>query len=87
MYDVDLERDWLGRIEHRAEALAGADLDCTYGYDDASRLASADCGAGVVSYTYDLNGNRLTRNGPGGDGDGSLRRPGPAALRHEAGRR
>jgi RHS repeat-associated protein len=53
-------RDDVGRITAKAETFYGATT--TYDYDTAGRLASVTKnGTPVASYTYDGNGNRLTK--------------------------
>ena len=39
----------------------GTSKTFTFGYDDISRLTSANYGTETVSYTYDKSGNRLTQ--------------------------
>ena len=39
----------------------GTSKTFTFGYNDISRLTSANYGTETVSYTYDKSGNRLTQ--------------------------
>lgn len=65
VYQAGYERDALGRITHKEEAVDTASTTWQYSYDVAGRLAGiASDGVPTASYTYDTNGNRTT--GPGG---------------------
>jgi YD repeat-containing protein len=58
-------RDKLGRITTKVETIQGVTTTYVYGYDAAGRLATVTKN-GVLSatYTYDLNGNRLSKVTP-----------------------
>src|SRR5690606_18958831 len=61
LYEASFERDALGRITTRTEAVEnGAPAVWTYTYDAADRLVGVAGGAQPESYTYDAVGNRLT---------------------------
>jgi RHS repeat-associated protein len=63
-WSITLSRDILGRITNRIETLGGATTEMGYVYDLAGRLQEIwQAGTLIVAYTYDANGNRLTRNG------------------------
>lgn len=67
LYELTLDRDRLGRITTKTETAAGTTTTWAYGYDPAGRLAEVTRdGAPFSSYTYDLNGNRLTATTPAG---------------------
>ncbi|MEO8452826.1 MAG: hypothetical protein ABI647_23755, partial [Gemmatimonadota bacterium] len=60
-------RDDVGRITERAETVAGTTVTRIYHYDDAGRLSEVRTdGALTAHYTYDENGNRLTKTGVDG---------------------
>jgi RHS repeat-associated protein len=60
-------RDALGRIGIITETLGGSTNVFSYTYDLAGRLAAVSMnGAGLATYSYDSNGNRLNYTGPGG---------------------
>ncbi|MEO8133023.1 MAG: RHS repeat-associated core domain-containing protein [Betaproteobacteria bacterium] len=67
VYAAIYTRDALGRIADRSETIDGITRTFAYAYDPAGRLVQASEG-GVVSasYTYDGNGNRLSRTDSGG---------------------
>jgi hypothetical protein len=53
----------LNRITNRIETVSGVAHDDRYTYDVAGRMSQVQRdGAVLASYTYDANGNRLTRN-------------------------
>ena len=59
---IEYGRDKGGRIEALTEwYVDGSSLASRYVYDQAGRLADATIGSTAVHYTYDANGNRLTR--------------------------
>lgn len=61
LYEASFERDALGRITTRIEAVeGGAPAMWTYTYDAADRLVGVAGGTQPESYTYDAIGNRLT---------------------------
>jgi RHS repeat-associated protein len=61
MYAVQYGRDNLGRILTKTETISGLTQVYGYRYDVAGRLASVRLNsAPVATYTYDLNGNRLS---------------------------
>jgi len=55
-------RDKLGRITQRSLTLQGAKSTDDYSYDQAVRLATVINGALTTSYTFDDNGNRLSKS-------------------------
>jgi RHS repeat-associated protein len=60
-------RDDLGRITQRVETIAGVSVTRIYRYHDSGRLEEVQTdGAVTARYTYDENGNRLTKTGPEG---------------------
>ncbi|WP_459873478.1 NHL domain-containing protein [Endothiovibrio diazotrophicus] len=59
-------RDPLGRITEKTESLDGPDRTEHYTYDIAGRLTEVERDGEVTRYTYDANGNRLSREGPDG---------------------
>ena len=61
LYSYTLTRDNLGRITGRNEVIGGESYTYSYEYDDAGRLVAATTNGNTVSYTYDANGNRLSR--------------------------
>jgi len=61
LYNATYQRDKLGRITERSQTLQGSTETQTYVYNDAGRLASVTQGSKTVSYTYDDNGNRLSK--------------------------
>jgi RHS repeat-associated protein len=66
VYSVDYTYDALGRVETKTETLDSVTTLYEYSYDAAGRLESVEIdGAAAASYTYDLNGNRLS--GPGAE--------------------
>ena len=65
VYKLDLGYDAAGRTVQRTETIGGTPKTLTYVYDSNSRLMQVKQGAAVQeSYTYDVNGNRLS--GPTG---------------------
>jgi RHS repeat-associated protein len=72
LYQINLVRDLLGRIEYKTETLGGpvpGAIAHRYRYDDAGRLwqvyqGAAPCDVGpcslIATYGYDANGNRTT---------------------------
>ena len=71
-YSVTYGHDKLGRITEKQETLLGVSTTIDYAYDDAGRLHEVrENGAVARTYTYDANGNRLTRTGPGIDETGT----------------
>ncbi|HHH46419.1 MAG TPA: hypothetical protein ENK53_05330, partial [Thiotrichales bacterium] len=62
LYSVSYQRDKLGRITEKVEAVAGeASATYSYAYDPAGRLVEVrKDGAVVESYDYDANGNRTS---------------------------
>ncbi|HEB89302.1 MAG TPA: hypothetical protein ENI85_07005, partial [Deltaproteobacteria bacterium] len=62
LYSTSYQRDTLGRITQQSEVVQGTSLDRTYDYDLAGRLVGVtENGVPVRTYTYDGNGNRLSR--------------------------
>lgn len=67
VYSAGYTRDLLGRISQKTETLGGTTRVFDYTYDLAGRLSEVrQDGALVASYTYDTNGNRLSRTDAGG---------------------
>jgi RHS repeat-associated protein len=66
------QRDLLGRISDRTEVVSGTTHTYHYVYDAAGRLTDASLDGGSnVHYSYDDNGNRLSRTGPSGTETGA----------------
>jgi RHS repeat-associated protein len=65
-------RDDTGRIAQKSETIAGVTSQYSYGYDAVGRLTDVTKdGANISHYTYDDNGNRLSRTTPAGIEAGS----------------
>ena len=65
---VQYTRDSLGRISTKTETLQGTTTTYGYTYDTAGRLTEMKHnGATVSTYTYDTNGNRLSKTVPAGN--------------------
>ncbi len=62
LYSTQYTRDKLGRITQQVETIGGVTNTYTYAYDPAGRLTGTMINGGLISYTYDSNSNRLTRN-------------------------
>lgn len=61
LYNATYTRDKLGRITTRSQILqSGTELQ-GYGYNDAGRLETVTQGSTTITYTYDDNGNRLSK--------------------------
>lgn len=63
LYSATHTRDAIGRLVARSESIGGDTITWTYGYDGSGRLVSASRNGTGVTYTYDVNGNRVA--GPG----------------------
>jgi YD repeat-containing protein len=62
VYSTTFTRDKLGRITSKTETSRGVTDNYVYGYDAAGRLETVTKSGTLISqYTYDANGNRLTR--------------------------
>jgi RHS repeat-associated protein len=60
-------RDSLGRISTKTETIQGVTTTFGYTYDVAGRLTEVTHNGAVVSaYSYDSNGNRVSKTAPGG---------------------
>jgi RHS repeat-associated protein len=65
LYSETYTRDALGRIVTRVETIQGVTTTYEYGYDAAGRLESVTKNGALASqYTYDANGNRLSKQTP-----------------------
>jgi RHS repeat-associated protein len=63
---VAYTRDKLGRITEKAETIQGVTTTYNYAYDAIGQLTEVKHnGATAAAYTYDGNGNRLSKTGPG----------------------
>jgi RHS repeat-associated protein len=61
VYSASYTQDALGRISGQTESVLGVSHTYGYSYDNAQRLSQVTRDGSVVSsYTYDLNGNRLS---------------------------
>lgn len=66
LYRYYLTRDKLGRIQEKIETIGGTTHSYQYAYDARGRLTSVSIDSALwTSYTYDGNGNRLTRTRSG----------------------
>ena len=72
VYDITYTRDKLGRITEKTELIQGSALTTAYNYDLAGRLETVHIN-GILTehYTYDPNGNRLSRTTAGGTDTGT----------------
>ncbi len=67
VYFEEYTRDLMGRITTRSETTGGATRVFGYAYDPAGRLIEVRLGGVLTaSYSYDANGNRLSRTDPSG---------------------
>ena len=75
LYTVTYTRDPLGRITRKAELIASDPMTWDYGYDTAGRLITSMLttpgGSFPTTYTYDSNGNRLSKVGQFGTENGT----------------
>jgi RHS repeat-associated protein len=66
-FAYSLARDAAGRVRTKSETVFGTTSVTEYGYDPAGRLTSVTVNGNPSSgYTYDANGNRLTRTDSSG---------------------
>ena len=71
-YQVSYIRDKLGRISSKTETVLGIATTYGYRYDLAGRLDQVTTnGVITATYTYDANGNRLSRVAPGSTSAGT----------------
>lgn len=73
IFDIQYTRDKAGHITQKTETIAGQTFTSTYTYDIAGRLSGAVNNGIITSYSYDANGNRLSRNTITGTYDGQDR--------------
>ena len=66
VYSLSLTRDQLGRVLTKDETIQGVNTQIQFGYTPAGRLATETRNGVTTTYTYDANGNRLTRSTAGG---------------------
>jgi RHS repeat-associated protein len=67
LYEVDFERDEIGNVIRKVEAVGGETHTYEYAYDDLGQLTQVKLDDVVVeTYTYDDNGNRLSATVGGG---------------------
>ncbi|MGA8810307.1 MAG: RHS repeat-associated core domain-containing protein, partial [Thermoanaerobaculia bacterium] len=72
LFDQQYTRDDVGRIAQKSETVDGVTSQYSYGYDTSGRLIDVSKnGANTSHYTYDDNGNRLSRTTPAGTENGS----------------
>ena len=72
VYSATYVRDALGRIASKSETLGGIAHEFGFTYDLAGRLAEArEDGVPTATYSYDANGNRLSRTDGSGTASGS----------------
>jgi len=65
-------RDKLGRITQKAETIQGVATTYAYAYDAIGQLTEVrQNGSVAATYSYDANGNRLSKTGPGINETGS----------------
>ncbi len=63
VWSVALAYDLVDRLTNKSETVGGTKRNFSYAYDVAGRLQQVwQDGALAATYTYDANGNRLTRN-------------------------
>ncbi len=72
LFSTSFTRDPLGRITQKVETVGGVATTFDYGYDLAGRLVQVQQnGTVAASYSYDSNGNRLSRTTPAGTETGT----------------
>ncbi|MER0169878.1 MAG: hypothetical protein DU489_04600 [Nitrosomonas sp.] len=62
MLAIQYTRDKAGRITRKTETIAGQTNTTNYSYDLAGRLVKVEKDGASITYRYDSNGNRLSRN-------------------------
>ena len=72
LYQTTYKRDSLGRIVEKTESVSGESTTYSYSYDEKGSLKEVRRDGNLVaSYTYDENGNRLSRATPSGTTEGT----------------
>ena len=70
LYDATYTRDALGRLITMTEVVEGVSTIYEYTYNSAGRLVEVrENGSVSATYTYDLNGNRLSKSDDSGDAE------------------
>jgi RHS repeat-associated protein/uncharacterized repeat protein (TIGR01451 family) len=72
LFSEQFTRDDIGRIGQKSETIEGVTSQFSYGYDAAGHLTDVTKdGANIAHYSYDANGNRLSRTTPVGIDSGT----------------
>ena len=66
VYRLDITRDKIGRVVSKQETVQGLSTPMAYTYNATGQLIQETRGGLTINYTYDANGNRLTRTEVGG---------------------
>ncbi|MEZ5328260.1 MAG: RHS repeat-associated core domain-containing protein [Verrucomicrobiales bacterium] len=72
IYRLTLVRDKWGRITNKREESQNMDIRSTFAYDLNGRLSNVARGGETIEYTYDRNGNRISRNVSGGGSEAGV---------------